>query len=140
MIREFYRVLKPGGSLVLTAPQGWHEHQQPHDYFRFTRFSLRMMLEEAGFADIRIEPMGGYFRYMGMWLSFVPKIIFQTRSLPARILFFPLEILSLGVFSFLCPLVCNLLDGLDRKKEFTLCYRCSATKPRFKVQGSGFKD
>ncbi len=128
VIKEFYRLLKPGGRLILTAPQGWHEHQQPHDYFRFTRFALKMMMEKAGFTDIDIAPMGGYFRYMGMWLSFVPKILFQPRSLPVRILLFPLEILSLALFSFLCPLVCNLMDGLDRKKEFTLCYKCSATK------------
>lgn len=129
VIKEFYRLLKPGGRLILTAPQGWHEHQQPHDYFRFTRFALEMMMGKAGFTDINIAPMGGYFRYIGMWLSFVPKILFLPRSLPARILLFPLEILSLGVFSFLLPLFCNCVDGLDRKKEFTLCYKCSATKP-----------
>lgn len=129
VIKEFYRLLKPGGRLILTAPQGWHEHQQPHDYFRFTSFSLRMMMEDAGFKETDIAPMGGYFRYMGMWLSFVPKIVFQQRSLPVRILLFPLEIISLGVFSFLTPLCCYYLDRFDKKKEFTLCYKCSAIKP-----------
>lgn len=129
VIQEFHRVLKPGGALYLTAPQGWHEHQQPYDFFRFTSFALRMMMEEAGFEKISIEPMGGYFRFLGMWLSFIPKIIFQPRALPSRIILFPLEIISLGVFSFLLPLCCFYLDRIDRKQEFTLCYKCKAVKP-----------
>ncbi|MFH1966012.1 MAG: class I SAM-dependent methyltransferase [Acidobacteriota bacterium] len=133
VIEELYRVLKPGGRLRLTAPQGWHEHQQPRDFFRFTRFSLRMMMGKAGFGNIEITPMGGYFRFMGMWLSFIPKILFQTRSIPARIILFPLELLSLGLFCFLTPLCCYYLDRFDRKKEFTLCYKCSAVKPEMKA-------
>lgn len=136
VIQELYRVLKPGGKLCLTAPQGWHEHQQPYDFFRFTRFSLGMMLKKAGFMNVEISPMGGYFRFMGMWLSFIPKILFQPRVLPVRILLFPLEILSLGLFSFLLPLCCFYLDRLDHKKEFTLCYKCSASKPSTVLQAS----
>lgn len=36
VLNEFYRILKPGGLIYLSAPQGWGIHQAPHDYFRFT--------------------------------------------------------------------------------------------------------
>jgi ubiquinone/menaquinone biosynthesis C-methylase UbiE len=49
MVKELHRVLRPGGVLYLTAPQGWFEHQPPHDYFRFTSFALRKIFGEAGF-------------------------------------------------------------------------------------------
>ncbi|MEE8584032.1 MAG: class I SAM-dependent methyltransferase [Acidobacteriota bacterium] len=125
---EFYRILRRGGKLYLTAPQGWHEHQQPRDFFRFTSFSLRMMLEKAGFEEIRIDPMGGYFHYLGQRFTYIPKILFQQRRGLGRLLLSPFELLSLGACCFALPICCYYLDRLDRKKEFTLIYRCLAAK------------
>lgn len=128
VIAEFCRVLKPGGTLYLTAPQGWHEHQQPHDFFRFTSFALERMLRSAGFADWDIQPMGGYFHYLGQRLTYIPKVLFADRHGISRLLLAPFEILSLALFCFVAPIVCFYLEPLDRKKEFTLLYRCRAKK------------
>jgi ubiquinone/menaquinone biosynthesis C-methylase UbiE len=35
-VEEFYRVLKVGGKLYLTAPMAHVEHQTPYDFFRYT--------------------------------------------------------------------------------------------------------
>ncbi len=129
VLAELHRVLKPGGKLYLTAPQGWPEHQQPHDYFRFTQFSLRRLLAQAGFEVRKLEPQGGYFHYLGHRLTYIPKILFQDRKGPTRWLLFPLELASLACFCFLAPLMCHALDRLDTKREFTLGYRCVAVKP-----------
>ncbi len=129
VLRELHRVLKPGGRLFLTAPQGWGEHQQPHDYFRFTAYALRSLLTEAGFRTVGIEPQGGYFDYLGHRLSYVPKVLFQERRGWVRALLFPLELASLFLFCFLSPMLCHALDGLDGRREFTLGYRCKAVKP-----------
>jgi SAM-dependent methyltransferase len=128
VVDEMFRVLKPGGKLLLTAPQGWHEHQQPNDFFRFTRFSLTPIFLRAGFSSVEVQPIGGYFHYLGHRLTYIPKILFQKRTAWLRVLLFPLELLSLAVFCFLSPLICYYLDFLDRDKEFTLCYKCVATK------------
>jgi len=47
---EFRRVMSPGGRLFLSTPQSWHQHQKPHDYFRYTSFGLRYLMQKAGLA------------------------------------------------------------------------------------------
>jgi len=46
---EVRRVLKTGGSLLLTVPFVWDEHEQPHDFARYSSFGLRSILEQHGF-------------------------------------------------------------------------------------------
>jgi SAM-dependent methyltransferase len=128
VLGEIHRVLRPGGELLLTAPQGWHEHQQPHDFFRFTRFSLELLLDHAGFSKYQIEPFGGYFHYLGHRLTFIPKVLFQERRGILRVALFPVELATLFFCCFVIPLLCFYLDRLDEKKEFTLCYRVLASK------------
>jgi hypothetical protein len=60
-----FRVLRPGGRLYLIAPQGWEEHNAPHDYFRYTKYGLRYLFEKTGYWVISIAPLGGYFWYIG---------------------------------------------------------------------------
>ena len=64
VVREIARTLAPGGRFLLIVPFEWEEHQQPHDYFRFTRYSLSYMLDAAGFDNVSIAPVGGFFRML----------------------------------------------------------------------------
>jgi SAM-dependent methyltransferase len=75
---EIYRVLRPGGKLFLVAPQAYQEHQIPHDYFRFTSFGLRYLLEGAGFKIVTIDPLGGYFWCLGHLISESYRYFFPT--------------------------------------------------------------
>jgi len=116
VLRETARALKPGGAILLVVPQDWEVHQAPHDYFRFTRYGVRHLLESAGFTDIDIRPGGGYFRLLG-------------HRLLNGLQFFP-PVLLLPAALFLVPpaLVLPLLDFLDRERNFTLGYICKARK------------
>jgi len=60
VLEELYRVLKPGGTIWITAPFLYVEHEKPHDFFRYTRFGLRHLLERAGFDVVKIGWLEGY--------------------------------------------------------------------------------
>jgi SAM-dependent methyltransferase len=53
---EIARVLRPGGRLFATVPFVWELHEEPHDYWRFTRYALGALLEGAGLAAVSIAP------------------------------------------------------------------------------------
>ena len=70
--------------------------------------------------DIRIKPVGGYFRLLSRRL--LNGLQFFTGGW-RWLLFLPAAIL-LGPPALLLP----LLDGLDRERNFTLGYICTAKK------------
>lgn len=130
VVNEAYRVLRPGGSIYLSAPQGWGVHQAPHDFFRFTCYALEYLFEKAGFKVVYIKPSCGYFGYLANRLTILPKVLFwQIRNIWLRVVLFPLELLSWLLFVILLPLVLNFIDVLDRKRDYTLNYFVKAAKP-----------
>jgi SAM-dependent methyltransferase len=77
VLAELHRVLKPGGTLWLTAPLFYAEHEKPYDFFRYTQFGLRHLLGGAGFEVQEVEWMEGY---LGT-LSYQARVL--SRSLPS---------------------------------------------------------
>jgi SAM-dependent methyltransferase len=63
--REFNRVLRLGGKVLLTTPMYWPEHEQPHDYFRYSQHGLCYLADKAGFAIIHLIPRGGVWALLG---------------------------------------------------------------------------
>ncbi len=120
-LAEIARVLKPGGRLLLIAPQQWEVHQAPHDYFRFTRYGLEELCRRAGLVLDSIEPMGGYFSLLARRLT--GSLNFFQGG--ARWLAFPIVAAAVVPAALLIP----SLDFLDSNKDFTLAYRCIARKP-----------
>jgi SAM-dependent methyltransferase len=116
VLREISRALAPGGALLLIAPHEWEEHQQPHDYYRYTRYGLEYLLRQAGFEPLEIRPAGGFFRLL-------------SRRLLNALQFFPGPSIFLAAIFFVPPaLILPLFDPLDRRRNFTLGYICSAHK------------
>lgn len=60
MLSEAARVLESSGLLFATVPFLWPLHDVPYDEFRYTPYAMKRLLENAGFSQTDIRPLGGY--------------------------------------------------------------------------------
>jgi ubiquinone/menaquinone biosynthesis C-methylase UbiE len=59
-LAECHRVLKVGGTVLLTESFIDPLHDESHDYWRFTPHSLQRLFEEVGFTILVLQRIGGY--------------------------------------------------------------------------------
>jgi SAM-dependent methyltransferase len=64
-LREMFRVLKPTGHLILSAPMYWPRHEVPHDYFRYSYDGLLHLLNSSGFTLVRMFNRGNAYVFLG---------------------------------------------------------------------------
>jgi SAM-dependent methyltransferase len=68
-LREFARLLAPGGQLLLTAPFCCLTHFAPHFYYTgFSRYFYETHLTELGFKVDELTANGNYFEYLAQEL------------------------------------------------------------------------
>jgi len=130
-VKEMARLLKPGGKLILTAPLGSFLHQKPyHFYGGFTPYWYETYFAETGFVNIKVEPNGGFFLFFGQECQRVTRILFRGRSWrsPLRYLLLPFEVISMGLFTILAPLLCYFLDFVFPTADCTIGYHVVAEK------------
>ena len=143
VLSELFRVLKPNGALYVSVPQGDPEHEIPYDYYRFTSFGMRYLLEKVRFEVISVEPRGGYFWYIGNRLRHLPTFFFPAaKTRVQRILRYPRYPVKLAcqiIFEIMIPLLCFYLDKLDQTKAFTQGYLCYSRKPSAVAAGARFE-
>jgi SAM-dependent methyltransferase len=61
---EIRRVVKPGGSVFFTVPMTMYTHSEPHDFYRFTEYGLRYLLEKHAFEIVELRRLGGVMSVM----------------------------------------------------------------------------
>ncbi len=104
MIEEAHRVLRPGGTLILEFTQMVPLHDEPWDFFRFTRYGAEHLLRRSGFEPIEYLPIGGLWARVG--LSTIAALNRLNRG-PARVL----TEIPMRLLYCLVQLLC---EGLDR--------------------------
>ena len=78
---EMHRVLVDSGTALISENLFYPLHDEPHDFWRFTPYSLRALAERAGFTVLDILPFGGY-RATARQLFISSKWSFLARFLP----------------------------------------------------------
>lgn len=56
---EMVRTLRPEGHIILNVPFVYALHEEPHDYFRWTKHALARACEERNLTVVQLAPYGG---------------------------------------------------------------------------------
>ena len=134
LVSEIHRVLKVGGTLFVTMPFVWPEHEIPFDFRRLTSFGHRELLERHNFFTEKIVPTTGVFGTCGQILS--DFFVSATNSLLGRMssagfghkIKFILARLSVFLICFPVQLFFIVLDSIFQRKGLTLDYVVYAKK------------
>jgi hypothetical protein len=73
--------------LILTGPFYWPLHEEPHDYYRFTKYGFQNLLKVAGYSSWEIWPDGGDWTQIFLSINlqlqrtcFIPLVIIFNLS------------------------------------------------------------
>ena len=118
-IVEACRVLRNGGYAIYTAPLFWHLHEEPRDFFRYTRHGLMHLFESSGFEVIEIISLSGF------WITFMTEFNYYLQRFKIIFVKFLID-LWVTISNLVLPFLDN---GLLRDEKFTWLYLVVVRKP-----------
>lgn len=112
-LSEASRVLKPGGKAIYLVPFIWHIHEEPRDFFRYSRYGLEYLFGKAGFTIRELRALSGF------WVTFGQLFVYQLYRFHRG----PLRLLPvIPILGMLVQLVALGLDRIDRSEKWTWAY------------------
>jgi SAM-dependent methyltransferase len=108
-LNECYRLLKDDGTLILHIPFQWWIHEQPYDYFRYTPYGLKYMLNKSGFTDIQVQPTSGFYTTIFMKINYFTLRLIHGSKLKQKFI-----TLLLNPFWYISQKLAPKLDSMHR--------------------------
>ena len=108
VIFELYRILKPGGRMIVTTPFMCMEHEMPYDFRRFTLNGLINFMKKKNFKIIKSKKLLNNFHVFFQTLNFyICQVFLKKKTVYLKyIVYFlligPVNFLSL-IFNFFLP-------------------------------------
>ena len=118
-LKECHRVLKPGGVAIYSVPFIWHLHEEPRDFYRFSKYGLKYLFEKTGFEIIEIKALSGF------WVTFGQLFVYNLYRFNRSIVKWTHIIDIIGL---LIQALAYALDRVDRTERWTWMYMVVAKK------------
>lgn len=128
LLAEISRILKPGATLLLTIPWSARIHHIPHDYQRFTKEKLKILLSKQNFKNISIKERGNDYCVVANKLIVI--LIRNATSLKISNFLYkiPLIATALIFLSIMLSVAHISLMFESKQNEDPLGYACKAIK------------
>jgi SAM-dependent methyltransferase len=96
-VKEYFRVLKPGGKIILSTPFMFWLHEEPFLFFHSSRFGLKHLFERNGFKVLNIVPIAGILATWGLLCSIGITKVFKFSGPVLRFFLFINKWTQLGL-------------------------------------------
>jgi len=123
VINELFRVIKPGGHLVITIPFVWIEHEIPYDFARYTSFGITHLLNKAGFEIMVMEKTTNSVETIfQLWNIYIYQCLLPSNQI-VKLLFTPILIAPVTILGIVFSRI------LPKKQDLYLNNVVVAKKP-----------
>jgi SAM-dependent methyltransferase len=118
-LRECRRVLRPGGVAVYTVPFIWHLHEEPRDFYRFSKYGLKYLFEKVGFEVVELTALSGFWATFGQLLAYNVNRFNRGWIKKSH----AIDLSMIGIQG-----IAYVLDRLDKSEQWTWMYLVAAKK------------
>ncbi len=120
-LRECHRVLKSGGTAIYSVPFIWHLHEEPRDFYRYSKYGLKYLFEKSGFEVVELKALSGF------WVTFGQLFVYNLYRLNRGPLRWFRIIDAIGL---LIQALSYGLDRIDKTEQWTWMYIVVARKTK----------
>jgi SAM-dependent methyltransferase len=118
-LHECFRVLKPGGYAIYSIPFIWHLHEEPRDFYRYSKYGIKYLFEKVGFEITEIKALSGF------WVTFGQLFVYNIYRLNRG----PLRWLHIiDIIGLFIQAISYILDRIDKTEKWTWMYMVVAKK------------
>ena len=116
-IQNLYEIIDENNYVMLSTPFIFHIHDEPHDFFRFTKYGLEILFQN--FKEVVVKPRNGWFETI--------LVLFVRLRMERNILSKIIGNLFILIYFLLTPIT-YLLQSIIKSEKITTGYFVYAKK------------